>query len=74
MNCTHQRTRSRWVTADYFGEETNGHYEYETEYTTEDLDTHRYRCTQCKKVMYYSARAEDYYERGIKSHVQGLDK
>lgn len=42
--------------------------------TTEDLDTHRYRCTQCDKIMYYSGAARRYYEDGILCDVPGLDK
>lgn len=28
----------------------------------EDIDTHRYRCTKCGQVFYYSGAARDYYE------------
>lgn len=65
MTCSHQRTRSHWVTRDYFGEEIEGQWEYTTEYTTVDLDTHRYKCTQCGKIMYYSGAAREYYETGV---------
>ena len=30
----------------------------------EDIDVHRYRCTDCGKVFYYSARAEKAYTTG----------
>jgi hypothetical protein len=73
-NCSHQRERERWVTTDYFGEETEGHWEYWSESATVDLDTHRYKCTMCGEVMYYSGAARKYYEEGIKSYVPGLDK
>lgn len=63
MSCSHQRTQSHWVTTDYFGEEIEGQWEYTTESTTVDLDTHRYKCTQCGKIMYYSGAAREYYER-----------
>lgn len=65
MNCSHQRTQSRWVTTDYFGEEIEGQWEYTTESTTVDLDTHRYKCTQCGEIMYYSGAAREYYETGV---------
>lgn len=65
MNCSHQRTQSRWITTDYFGEEIEGQWEYTTESTTVDLDTHRYKCTQCGKIMYYSGAAREYYETGV---------
>jgi hypothetical protein len=47
MTCTHTRTNQIWATKDYFGEECEGYWEYETVITTVDLDTHRYQCTQC---------------------------
>jgi extradiol dioxygenase family protein len=75
MSCNHTRETSRWVTLDYFGEEIDGEWEYTTESTTVDIDLHRYKCTQCGEIMYYSGRARDYYEKGIKSEwITGLDK
>ena len=75
MTCTHQREHARWVTVDYFGEEIDGEWEYTTESTTVDIDLHRYKCTMCNEVFYYSGRARDYYEKGIKSEwITGLDK
>lgn len=32
--------------------------------TYEDVDLHRFRCTQCGKIRYYSSRAEAFYEEG----------
>ena len=72
MNCSHQKTYSRWVTTNYFGEEIEGKWEYETEHTTIDLDTHRYKCVQCNQIMYYSGAAHEYYETGV--DVKGLFK
>jgi hypothetical protein len=58
---------------DYFGEEIDGEWEYKTESTTVDIDLHRYKCTMCNEVFYYSGRARDYYEKGIKSDwINGL--
>jgi hypothetical protein len=75
MSCKHERTTSRWVTVDYFGEETDGEWEYTTESTTVDIDLHRYKCTQCGEIMYYSGRARQYYEDGVKfDWIKGLDK
>jgi hypothetical protein len=64
MSCDHQRHHQQWVTKDYFGEEIDGKWEYTTESTTVDIDLHRYKCTQCGLVMYYSGRAREYYEEG----------
>lgn len=34
--------------------------------STEDLDLHRYRCTDCGKVGYYSSSAKDHFEGGVR--------
>jgi hypothetical protein len=65
MNCSHTKTKQTWVTTDYWGEETEGKWESETVSTTVDLDLHRYKCTQCGEVMYYSGTAKEYYETGV---------
>jgi hypothetical protein len=75
MSCRHERTTERWVTRDYFGEEIDGEWQYDTVSTTVDIDLHRYRCTQCGEVFYYSGRAREYYEEGKKFEwIKGLDK
>jgi hypothetical protein len=65
MSCNHERTTERWVTQDYFGEEIDGEWQYDTVSTTVDIDLHRYKCTQCGQVMYYSGAAREYYETGV---------
>jgi hypothetical protein len=75
MSCSHERTTERWVTRDYFGEEIDGEWQYETVSTTVDIDLHRYKCTQCGEIMYYSGRAREYYEEGTKFEwIKGLKK
>jgi hypothetical protein len=75
MSCSHERTTERWVTVDYFGDEISGEWEYNTVSTTVDIDLHRYKCTQCGEIMYYSGRAREYYEEGKKFEwIKGLDK
>ena len=79
MSCNHQRTTSRWVGEDNWYDDGSsmhtGDWVYDTVSTTVDIDLHRYKCTQCGEVMYYSGRARDYYEKGIKSvWITGLDK
>ncbi len=49
---------------DFYGSPIPGHYEHITEHTTVDIDVHRYKCTQCGAVMYYSGGAKQYYEQG----------
>ena len=79
MSCNHQRTTSRWVGEDNWYDDGSsmhtGEWVYDTVSTTVDIDLHRYKCTQCGEVMYYSGRARDYYEKGIKSDwITGLNK
>ena len=67
MSCKHQREYSYYVDEeeDGWGGTTPGHWEYKTESTTVDIDLHRYKCTQCGLVMYYSGAAREYYETGV---------
>ena len=76
MSCNHTRDTSRWVeTEDWYTGEMVGEWEYSSENTYEDIDLHRYKCTQCGEIMYYSGRAKQYYEEGVKfSWITGLDK
>lgn len=65
MTCTHKIERERWIQEEnrYTGD-IDEYWETTVEYTTEDIDTHRYKCTQCGKIMYYSGAAKEYYENG----------
>jgi hypothetical protein len=75
MSCNHQRETSRWVEDDDWYENctATGHWEYDSVSTTVDIDLHRYKCTQCGEIMYYSGRAREYYEEGKKfDWIQGL--
>ena len=77
MSCNHQRERSYYVDEeeDGWGGTTPGHWEYTTEQATVDIDLHRYKCTMCGEVMYYSGRARQYHEEGTKfDWIKGLDK
>lgn len=66
MSCTHTRDISRWVeTEDWYHGGSTGEWEYTTEYTYADLDLHRYKCTQCNEIFYYSGAAREYYETGV---------
>jgi hypothetical protein len=72
-DCTHTRNRLVKGGYDVYTDEDLPDV-MEPYSTTEDLDTHRYRCTQCGLVMYYSGAARAYYEEGKLSYVPGLDK
>ena len=69
MTCTHTKAASEWIDEyeNDWGHVVPGHRRYFTDQTYEDIDLHRYRCTQCGEVFYYSGRARDFYEQGIKS-------
>ncbi len=73
-NCKHETQHEKWVTTDHWGDETEGYWEFWTTSSTVDLDIHRYKCTMCGRIMYYSGAAREYYEKGTRSHVFGLDK
>jgi hypothetical protein len=74
MSCRHERERSRYVEEEnWYSGEVEGRWEYTTESTTVDIDLHRYKCTMCNEVMYYSGRARAFYEDGVKSDwITGL--
>ena len=44
---------------------------WEWESTCEDVDLHRYKCTLCGEIGYYSGSAKDYYTKGIKNGALG---
>ncbi|WP_415912528.1 hypothetical protein [Neptuniibacter sp. QD37_11] len=68
--CTHTRTvKGHWQSE---GGEDIWVDDHEVP-TTRDIDLHRYECTKCGKVMYYSEAARRYYEEGITCSVKGLE-
>jgi hypothetical protein len=69
MNCTHQTTKETWVESDDFSVEEYGHWEKITVSATKDLDTHRYQCTLCGEIMYYSGAAADFYKNGTRRGI-----
>jgi len=77
MSCTHTRTTQHWVGEDVWYDDGSschtGEWQYDSVSTTEDIDLHRYRCTQCGLVMYYSGRAREHFEEGKSfDWIQGL--
>lgn len=74
-DCSH--TRSVRTVVEYEHPWT-GEMEQEVEYVEqsceEDIDLHRYKCTLCGKIGYYSGAAKDYYEKGIRQKgIRGLE-
>ena len=73
MTCSHETTYQHWVVEeDWQTGETSGRWKSTTRSTCEDIDLHRYRCTKCNQVMYYSARAQECYEKGIPDDILGI--
>jgi hypothetical protein len=60
--CEHSIRSKEWI-PDEEDEYGNGG-EWVERYTSTcvDIDLHRFKCTQCGEVMYYSGRARDHYE------------
>jgi len=77
--CSHTREVSgHWEDCydDFTGESDDMWIDGYEESTTVDIDLHRYKCTQCNKVMYYSSRAKEYYEDGKTEYygILGFDR
>lgn len=65
MTCSHGYTTQRYVEQDDgYGGTYDEWEEHHTSYLV-DVDTHRYKCTRCGEVMYYSGAAKEYYETGV---------
>lgn len=68
LQCTHRGERN-WVDTSYEDDDGNyysdGHWEEES--LQVDIDLHRFMCTRCKKIGYYSSRAENFFKGGIGS-------
>ncbi len=69
-NCTVVEEREYWV--DDWDEGRIKKTEKVEYACTVDIGVHRYKCTKCGEIGYYSGAARDYYTKGIKSHVKGL--
>lgn len=71
--CSHTRYErnfyyeENWYTGEM--EETEEYVEVSAE---QDIDLHRYQCTLCGRIGYYSGVAKNFYEKGIKSDIPGL--
>lgn len=74
MTCTHTRRTDRYIESyiDDWGDRVGGYWKYGEEGTYEDIDIHRYRCTQCHEVFYYSSHAREYYEGKVPHKMNKL--
>lgn len=58
---------------DEFTGEIETHEHIEIVETYDDVDLHRYKCTQCNEIFYYSSSAKDHYENGTRYEgIKGL--
>jgi len=68
MTCAH-RLPDRWewqdVEVGLFGETEPQLVQTGGQSTQEDLDTGRFRCSQCGEVGYYTGQWRDFFEKGI---------
>lgn len=71
--CAHSTdVRSLQIVSHNWDGEAEYEYMTETVNTYEDIDLHRYRCTQCNETFYYSERARQFFEQGIENDTYGL--
>jgi hypothetical protein len=71
-SCKHQRLVEVKIPVynHYTGDESID-IDWKWEDTFKDIDLHRYKCTQCGEIGYYSGAAENYYTKGIKNPMLG---
>lgn len=74
MTCTHEEETSRWVDEheDDWGDRQEGQWVYTTRSLCKDLDLHRWTCTRCGHIGYYSGAARAFHEDGKTSDIPGL--
>ena len=74
-NCSHTRITGRWVQEeDWDTGQMRSVWEERQESAQVDIDLHRYKCSLCGEIGYYSGAARAYYEDGVRSNVAGLDR
>ena len=71
-SCKHQRLVEVKIPVynHYTGDESID-IDWKWEDTFKDIDLHRYKCTICGEIGYYSSAAENYYTKGIKNPMLG---
>jgi hypothetical protein len=73
--CPHSETRQVWVEEeDAWSGEDISHWEDKWESWDVDIDIHRFKCTRCGRIGYYSGAARAFYEDGKRSPgIRGLE-
>ncbi len=71
-SCKHQKLIEKRIPFynDFTGDESIDVI-WEWEDTFKDIDLHRYKCTQCGEIGYYSGAAKDYYTKGTENPTLG---
>lgn len=74
MKCNHEeQVRIIDELEDPWTGEIESYYRWVTISTLEDVDLHRYKCTKCGEIGYYSGAAKEFYTKGVKSEgIKGL--
>ena len=73
MSCSHTKEEGGWMRE--YDEETGEPrkvWGIRTVSAYYDLDLHRYKCSMCGEIGYYSGAARAYHEDGVKSNIKGL--
>lgn len=73
--CSHSETAWTFATwRDEWADEERGEWQSEEVSYIVDIDLHRYQCTRCKRIGYYSSAAKAFHEDGRRAiGVLGLE-
>lgn len=75
MTCKHEKTNRYWVEDSIdpdWGTPVPGHWVCDTVSLLKDIDLHRYQCTGCGHIGYYSNAARAFHEDGVRNEIPGL--
>lgn len=78
MKCEHRQWVSGWYSEEenfWTGEMEDIWNEGYWESLQEDIDTHRFKCSLCGEIGYYSGAAKDHFEgRNVQSWIDKTNK
>jgi hypothetical protein len=74
-DCDHYKTNRHYaVSIDDWTGEPEGEWHTEEQSLIVDIDLHRYQCSRCKQIGYYSGAAKAFFEDGKRAPgIQGLE-
>lgn len=64
MSCNHTETKREWVKVFDWDEGEREELQTIETSTCVDIDLHRFKCTRCGEIGYYSGAARRFYEGG----------